>query len=126
MNSYRILILDDDSHDAELVQLELNRAAIPHTCQHVQSKNEFIQALDSFNPDLILSDCRMPGFDGLSALAIARNRNPEIPYIFVSGTMGEELAIETLKKGATDYVLKDRMTRFIPAVKRALEDWDER
>ncbi len=88
----------------------------------VETEEAFLNGLNEFSPDLILSDYKLPSFDGTSALKIARKKCPDIPFIFVSGTMGEELAVETLKNGATDYVLKDKLLRLVPGVKRALKD----
>jgi len=85
-----------------------------------------VHALETRRHELILSDYSLPGFDGHSALKIAREKCPETPFIFVTGTMGEEVAIETLKSGATDYVLKTRLSRLIPAVNRALREAHER
>ena len=88
--------------------------------------NDFVAALEANWPDLILSDFNLPGFDGLEALALAQATCPDTPFIFVSGAMGEEVAIEALKRGATDYVLKDRISRLGPAVQRALRETEER
>ena len=122
----RILILEDRPSDAELMIYELQQARIAHTFKRVDSREGFLRELEELRPDLILSDYHLPGFDGLAALALAHGRCPEVPYIFVSGAMGEEVAIETLKQGATDYVLKDRLSRLGPAVQRALREAAER
>jgi len=122
----RILILEDVPTDAELLQYELSEAGIPFVARCVATKASFLKALDDFCPDLILSDYSLPSFDGLSALKIARETCPEVPFIFVSGALGEELAIELLKQGATDYVLKNRLSRLVPAVCRALQEVEER
>jgi DNA-binding NtrC family response regulator len=87
---------------------------------------EYSAALHDKNFDLILADYSLPGFDGISALELAKEMRPNVPFIFVSGHLGEELAIDTLKRGATDYVLKGRLERLIPAVKRALREAKER
>jgi signal transduction histidine kinase len=92
----------------------------------VQTESDYIRELDRNPPDVILSDYSMPSFDGHAALNIAKKRRPEIPFIFVTGTMGEEVAIETLKNGATDYVLKTRLARLTPAVNRAMREAQER
>jgi len=89
-------------------------------------KQSFVKALNEGGFDLILSDYFIPGFDGLSALAMARERYPEIPFIFVSGAIGDEIAVESLRAGATDYVLKDRPARLVPAIQRALAGVEER
>ncbi len=118
----RILILEDFPSDAELMELELRGAGLVFTSRRVDKRSAFIKALEEFSPDLILSDYSLPSFDGLSAMKIARNRLPGKPFIFVSGALGEELAIELLRKGATDYVLKNRLSRLGPAVTRALQE----
>lgn len=121
-----ILILEDVATDAELLKDELSEAGVSFVARCVATKSSFIKALNDFCPDLILSDYSLPLFDGLSALKMARERCPEVPFIFVSGALGEELAIELLKQGATDYVLKDRLSRLVPAVSRALHEIEER
>lgn len=95
----------------------------PHSeFKRVDTRADFLEALERERFDLILSDYTMPGFDGVQALALAHARCPEIPFLFVSGTIGEDTAIEALKSGATDYVLKHRLMRLIPAVDRALRE----
>lgn len=121
-----ILIVEDVPTDAELIKLELKEAGITFNARCVVTKASFLKALDDFCPDLILSDYSLPSFDGLSALKIARDKCPEVPFIFVSGALGEELAIELLKQGATDYVLKNRLSRLVPAVIRALQEVKDR
>ncbi len=120
-----ILILEDNASDAELMQRELRRAGFDFTAQWVQDEATFVRALDESAPDLILTDYSLPGFDALAALALARERFPEVPVIIVSGAIGEETAIETLKAGATDYVLKQRLNRLGPVVLRALREAQE-
>ena len=85
-------------------------------------KREFNKALTDFQPQVILSDFKLPKFDGLAALEIARVQAPDIPFIFVSGSIGEEKAIELLTLGASDYIFKDNLQRLGPAVKRVVED----
>jgi two-component system, NarL family, sensor histidine kinase UhpB len=121
-----ILMVEDDAPDAELEQQTLRKGGIHFTLTRVQTETDYIRELDNHPPDVILSDYSMPGFDGYAALRIAQEKRPEIPLIFVTGTMGEEVAIETLKSGATDYVLKTRLTRLVPAVMRALREAQER
>ncbi len=118
----RILILEDSAADAELATDELEQAGISFVSEVVDRRDSFIKALEVFLPDIILSDYSLPSFDGLSALEIARVKSPDTPFIFVSGAMGEETAIEFLQKGATDYVLKNRLSRLGPAVSRALHE----
>ena len=121
----RILYLEDDRNDVELVQAKLEEEGFACSTTHVETKDDFVTNLDRGIFDIILADYRLPSFDGLSALAIAREKTPDLPFIFVSGTMGEELAIETLKSGATDYVIKQRLSRLGPAVRRALKESGE-
>jgi CheY-like chemotaxis protein len=122
----RILNLEDDAADAELNE-EMISARWPE-CEFVRvdTRADFLARLEEGNFDLIFSDYTMPGFDGRSALALAREKRPEIPFLFVSGTIGEDTAIEALKNGATDYVLKHRLMRLIPAVDRALRESADR
>jgi DNA-binding NarL/FixJ family response regulator len=121
-----ILILEDVAADAELLKYELGEAGVLFSARCVATKLSFLKALDDFCPDLILSDYSLPSFNGLAALKIAREKCPEVPFIFVSGALGEELAIKLLKGGATDYVLKSRLSRLAPAVSRALQEVEER
>jgi diguanylate cyclase (GGDEF)-like protein/PAS domain S-box-containing protein len=122
----RVLLAEDVPTDAELESRALQRAGIDCIVQRVDTKEQFLAMIGEFRPDVILSDFSLPGFDGLTALAIARERRPDTPFIFVSGTIGEELAIESLKRGATDYILKANLVRLGPAVRRALQDAQER
>jgi two-component system, cell cycle sensor histidine kinase and response regulator CckA len=117
-----ILILEDRPADAELVIYELRKTGLPFVEKCVASEADFLAELRHSRPDLILADYSLPSYDGLSALAAARTEAPGVPFIFVSGTMGEEIAIEALHHGATDYVLKQRLTRLGPAVQRALRE----
>jgi PAS domain S-box-containing protein len=117
----RILHLEDDAADAELVAATLAQEGLACEWVRAVSRDQFLAAIDG-QYDVILSDYALPGFDGVSAQKIARERRPEVPFVFVSGTMGEEVAIDRLKEGATDYVLKHRLTRLAPAVRRALEE----
>lgn len=119
-------MLEDDDADAQIVQHTLQRGNVLFTADRVDNKHAFVRELDKRQPNLILSDFSLPSFDGYSALAIAREKYPDVPFIFVTGTLGEEVAIETLKKGATDYVLKQRLTRLVPSVHRALREAQER
>jgi PAS domain S-box-containing protein len=123
--SLRILNLEDDANDAELNEAMLSARWPGCRFQRVDGRPDYIAALDRGDFDVILSDYTMPGFDGRQALALAREKRPEIPFLFVSGTIGEDAAIEALKNGATDYVLKHRLMRLIPAVDRALRETAE-
>jgi diguanylate cyclase (GGDEF)-like protein/PAS domain S-box-containing protein len=116
----RVLQLEDSPVDAELIQRRLSAGGFEALCRVVPNEFEFRHALADFAPQVILSDFSLRGFDGLSALEIARAMAPTTPFIFVSGTIGEERAIEALKRGATDYVLKDNLRRLVPAIRNAL------
>ncbi|MDD5629939.1 MAG: response regulator [Elusimicrobia bacterium] len=118
----RILMLEDDLSDAELSARALRQAGLKFSLRRTEDREAFAKALQDAPPDLLLVDYNLPSINGLEALDIARERCPDVPFIFVSGTMGEELAIDTLKRGATDYVLKARLSRLAPAVRRALEE----
>lgn len=119
-------MLEDNPVDAELAGHTLRRGGVRFTHVRVETERDFIHELEENLPDLILSDYALPGFDGYAALEIAKLKAPNTPFIFVTGTMGEEVAIETLKNGATDYVLKHRLARLVPSVHRALREAQER
>jgi diguanylate cyclase (GGDEF)-like protein len=118
----RLLILEDAPAEAELAVRALETAGLDCSWQCVESETEFRAGLRDLRPDIVLSDFSLPRFDGMSALAIAAAEAPDTPFIFVSGTIGEERAIEALKHGAIDYVLKTNLARLAPAVKRALTE----
>src|SRR5688572_14659183 len=123
----RILHLEDDPADAMLIERALEEEGI--TAQelvHVSSREAFVKALAGGPFDLILSDYSLPGFDGLTALAMVRAASVETPFVLVTGTIGEDRAAETIKSGATDFVLKDRLTRLGIAIRRALDEVRER
>src|SRR5882724_11244712 len=122
----RIVHLEDDPKDAELIQAMLETEGIICHVIRVESQADFSASLEQGGFDLILADYTLPSFDGLSALKIALEKCPDVPFIFVSGTLGEEVAIEALKIGATDYVLKERLSRIVPSVRRALREAKER
>ncbi|HEX3855700.1 MAG TPA: response regulator [Verrucomicrobiae bacterium] len=121
-----ILHLENDINDAVLVQSTLKSGGITCAITRVQTHDEFVAALECGGVDLILSDFSLPTFDGTSALKIAHARWAAIPLIFVSGTLGEERAVDSLKSGATDYVLKGHLTRLVPAVRRAMQEVKDR
>jgi two-component system cell cycle sensor histidine kinase/response regulator CckA len=122
----RVLMLEDDLRDADLIVATLARDGIECLPLRIDTGKEFESALQETAFDVILSDCSMPSFDGMSALRTAIAMTPDTPFIFVSGSMGEEVAIETLKNGATDYVLKNRLSRLGPAVRRAIAEAEQR
>lgn len=122
----RILHLEDDVTDAHLVAALLEQDGLDFTIRRVDTRGEFENALQTASFDLIISDFTLPSFDGLSALSYARAASPDATFIFFSGTIGEEIAVDSLKQGAVDYVLKDRMTRLPAAVRRAVSEAAER
>jgi PAS domain S-box-containing protein len=122
----RILYLEDDPRDAELVQGMLETEGIACDVTRIETQVDFCASLEQDHFDLILADYTLPSFDGISALKIAVEKRPEVPFIFVSGTLGEEVAIEALKIGATDYVFKTRLSRISSSIRRALREGQER
>jgi PAS domain S-box-containing protein len=126
MSVLKFLLLEDSLLDIELIEALLNESNIKCQIIPVKVQTEFESALEQGGFDLILSDYSLPGFDGITALNIAQATCPDVPFIFVTATMGEEVAIETLQRGAIDYVLKQRLERLVPAVQRALREADER
>lgn len=117
-----ILHLEDDPNDAALVRSTLSAEGISCVTACVHTREDFVAALARGGIDIVLSDFSLPAFDGLSAIAIAHAAHPDLPVILVSGTLGEEQAIDSLKNGATDYVLKTRLARLAPAVRRAMQE----
>lgn len=122
----RILVLEDVSDDVALINHELQRRGYRFQSKRVETRDDFVHEIEFNPPDLILSDHGLPSFDGFSALAIAKEKCPDTPFIFVTGSMGEEVAIDSLRSGATDYVLKARLPSLGPAVQRALHLAEER
>lgn len=126
MRALHILHLEDDPLDAELVAAYLENGGFDCRITRVETRIDFVEALERETFDLILADYSLPMFDGITALNLLRAREQEFPFILLSGALGEDLAIESLKSGATDYVLKQRLERLAPAVRRALREADER
>jgi diguanylate cyclase (GGDEF)-like protein len=122
----RLLIVEDAAEEVELTAWRLKAGGVACVHRRVEHEAEFRDALQNWAPDVILSDFTLPQFDGMSALAIAVAESPDIPFIFLSGTIGEERAIEALRRGAMDYVLKSNPARLVPAVLRALEEAESR
>lgn len=122
----RLLHLEDDPIDGELIVTALIEGGIPCQSQRVDTRQAFVAALKEGRMNVILADYSVPGFDGMTALTLARQHCPDVPFLFVSATIGEELAIDTMLQGATDYVLKQRLGRLVPSVQRALRELDDR
>jgi len=122
----RILHLEDEPNDHELVRAALEADGLRFDIEIASARGDFEAALAQGSFDVILSDFTVPGYDGVSALRLVRGRSPDLPFILVSGTIGEEAAIESLRSGATDYVLKHRLTALAPSVRRALAEAEER
>ena len=124
--SLRLLLLEDDPIDADLIAATLLEAGLACSTHRVDTRNDFVTALNDGGFDMILADYSIPGFDGMTALSLARELAPDVPFLFVSATIGEELAIDAMHQGATDYVLKQRLGRLVPSVQRALRERDDR
>ncbi len=122
----RVLILEDVATDAELIEEELRYAGIAFSSRRVSAKKAYLDELDNYCPDLILSDYNLPQYDGELALLAAKSRCPDVPFILVTGAIGEELAIDIFTQGADDYVMKGKLQRLVPAVQRALAEATER
>jgi DNA-binding NtrC family response regulator len=122
----RILIVEDEAWDAELAQRLLTGAGLGFTAVVVDTRASFVEQLAAFRPDVILSDFHLPGFSGEIALEIAKEQYPLVPFVFWSGVLGDEAAVELIKKGATDYVLKDRPARLPSVIYRALAEAEQR
>src|SRR5678816_2236045 len=125
-HTLRILHLEDDPEDATLIRRRLEAEGLSVAIRQVQDLDSFRSALAGGDFDLVLSDFRLGTATGLDALEVRRQLRPDVPFIFVSGALGEERAVETLRNGATDYVLKDRQARLGQAVRRALREVAER
>src|SRR5215212_9450415 len=119
-NPLKILLLEDNETDAEIIERFLIKEKSPVELMHVIDRNTFQQALTEFVPDVVLSDHALPQFDSLEALSMARQQFPDIPFIMITGTVSEEFAAETIKLGADDYLLKDRIARLPLAIDNAL------
>ncbi len=125
-SALKILILEDNPIDADLINRELIKSGLVYTAELVQTREEFELSIELFKPDLILSDFCLPAFDGLSAFKIKQKKIPEIPFMIISGTIGDENAVELIKNGVTDYVLKDKLFSLMPKIHRALNELSEK
>ena len=117
----RVLLVEDLPTDAALVERELKKAGMEFVSRRVETHQAFLDAIEEFRPELILSDFSLPLFDGMTALLLARERAPDVPFLIITGSLNEETAVECIKAGADDYILKDRLTRLVPAIRGALE-----
>ncbi len=117
----RVLILEDLPTDAELAQKELKTVLKNYTVKVVDTEEGYVQALKLFKPDLIISDYKLPEFDGMAALKIRNKEIPEIPFILLTGSVNEEIAVECMKAGADDYVIKEHIIHLGPAVLNAID-----
>jgi DNA-binding NtrC family response regulator len=122
----RILIVEDEPWDAELAQRLLTGAGLVFTAVVVAARDPYLEQLAAFRPDVILSDYHLPGFSGEIALRIALEQCPDVPFIIWSGVLGDDAAVELIKQGATDYVLKDRPARLPSVIHRALVEAEQR
>ncbi|HEY4965512.1 MAG TPA: hybrid sensor histidine kinase/response regulator [Puia sp.] len=126
VSELKILILEDNPHDVDLLHRELKKSGLSFTSRVVQSRGEYENAINNFAPDIILSDYSLPAFDAVTAFRIKQDQSPYIPFIIVSGIIGEENAVELIKEGVTDYTPKDKLFTLSPKINRALKDSEER
>ena len=122
----KLLFVEDSETDAELEEQELRRGGLVFESMRVEERGDLERALQAWKPDLVISDFTLPSLSGIDVLSVVRGYLPEVPFIFCSGTIGEERAIEAMKRGATDYVVKDRLIGLVVRVRRALEEARER
>ncbi|MES9979896.1 MAG: response regulator, partial [Candidatus Thiodiazotropha sp. 6PLUC5] len=121
-HSIKILMLEDNPFDAELIERILHKSGLIFEIKRIETEVLFLQSLITFQPDLILSDYNLPHYNGFKALLAVQALEQDIPFIFVTGAIGEEASVKMLKQGAVDYILKDRLARLPEAVNRAIED----
>lgn len=117
-------MIEDEARDAELAEHTLRQGGFDFSFRRVDTEDGFLREIEDFKPNVILSDHGLPAFDGFSALVLAQEKCPEVPFIFVTGSLGEEMAIKALKSGATDFVLKHHLSTLPPALHRALNQAD--
>ncbi len=124
--SLRVLIVEDSEPDTELLLRILRDAGYDPCHERVETAADMIAALDGREWDIVIADYTMPRFDGIGALSLVRKKRPDIPFIFVSGTIGEERAVQAMKAGAHDYIMKDNTARLVPAIERELKEAEVR
>src|SRR5262245_14374094 len=117
---FHVLMVEDNDADAELVQNELSKAGFPFDCTRVDADDEFFKEVDTNPPDLVLCEHGGPCFNGIHMLKAVRRKHPEVPFILVTGGLGEEEMIKAFENGATDCVLKHRLSALVPAARKAL------
>jgi DNA-binding NtrC family response regulator len=122
MEKTKILLLEDNPNDAELIQLAIKKSGMDFYVKEIQTRTAYTDALDAYLPDIILSDYSLPSFDGVSAFRIKKEKYPDVPFIIVSGTLGDERSVELIKLGVTDYVLKNNLVSLSHKIERALKD----
>ena len=122
----KILVLEDNENDADLLHRELKKSGLSFTSEIVKTRKEFEHSLQNFTPDIILSDYSLPAFDAVTAFRIKQNKSPDIPFIIVSGIIGEEIAVELIKDGVTDYTSKNKLFTLSQKINRALKDTEEK
>ena len=120
--SVRVVMLEDAATDAELIESSLREGGLTFAAKRVETREAYERSLDEFGPDVILVDFKLPSYDGLSGIRLARRLCPHVPVIVVTGALGDESAVELMKAGACDYVLKDRLARLPVAIEKALAD----
>lgn len=120
----KIVFLEDSVDDAELIKRHLSKAGIMYSYRVVETRKEYIKAFVETNPSLILSDYSLPSFDGMRALEIRKDMAPQVPFILVTGSLNEDIAVECMKAGADDYVIKQNLTRLVPAIEAAIAKQD--
>ncbi len=125
MSQLKILLLEDLETDAELIKRQVSKAGLVFDAHLVDNREDFVKELNEWRPDLILADYCLPTFDGLAALRVAKADDPDVPFIFVSGAIPEDIAIEAVREGAHDYVFKDRMSRLASSITAAMEKLQE-
>ncbi len=125
MSQLKLLLLEDLETDAALIKRQVSKAGLLFEARLVDNREDFVRELNEWHPDLILADYCLPTFDGLAALRVAKADDPDVPFIFVSGAIPEDVAIEAVREGAHDYVFKDRMQRLAPSISAAIEKLEE-
>lgn len=117
----KILLVEDNIDDAEIIKRHLAKAGMKFSYKLIETRKDFMNALNEFKPDLIISDYNLPTFNGMQALMMRKDMAPMVPFILVTGSLNEDIAVEVMKAGADDYVIKQNFTRLVPAINAAIE-----